>query len=218
MIAGSQWLNSGHHTLYIIGGPFENWNICLDCDGRLPVLPDSLTPRKHWWKWSVISAIKRHFDPSLMWLCKHCSCKVRGGHWARWIWKAYCALKDAFSPPAARMFSNLPFTGSFSWRDSLCDFLLHPVLLPTHLSSFQFWLDIINGNKSFPAYKINTEMVSGKQKEETFLRRLPCKQFATSITRSFRVQIRGLTWCVILIGSLWYRVSHPTPPPFTHLV
>ena len=123
------------------------------------------------------------------------------GKWAVFLKTAPLSLHwpDRF---LAQMFASLPFISSFSWREILHDFLLHPMSLPIHLYSFQFWLDIINGHKSFPAYKINNGMVTGWQKEETLPHNLPHKQSATSITGSFHMQIRRLTWGMILIEPL----------------
>lgn len=108
-------------------------------------------------------------------------------------------LKGVLRPPAGldslhRSFQACLFASTFSWWGILQDFLPHPILWPTYLHSFQFWTDIINGNKSFPAYKFNTEtaeIVSWWQKEETSPYNLPCKQSAPSITAFSHANLGG---------------------------
>lgn len=195
--------------MILIGRPFENWNAYLDYDGPPSVLSDSQTPPENigegglWFKASKDIL-------TLLWSDAAGHAPIECEEDPEQDGSAKCAvfLKTAWLPLhwpdrfLAQMFVSLPFISSFSGRDILHDFLLCPILLPIHLYSFQFWLDIINGHKSFPAYKINNEMVSGWQKEEVLPHNLLCKQSATAITGSFHMQIRRLTWCMILIGPL----------------
>ena len=133
----------------------------------------------------------------LPWACP-CGSKKRG-HCDKGIWKVSstperCPLAFCRAGFSTQIIPSLPFASAFGWWGILQDFLPHPILWPTYLHSFQFWTDIINGNKSFPAYKFNTEtaeIVSWWQKEETSPYNLPCKQSAPSITAFSHANLGG---------------------------
>ena len=77
--------------------------------------------------------------------------------------KSVSCPERQFCPPdlrqpgfLAQVIPSLPFPSTGGGL--LQDFLPCLILLPIYRHSFQVWTDVINGNKGFPVYKINTEM------------------------------------------------------------